>query len=125
MNGSTGHIHTDDLVALSALQQRRLIGQRKLSPVELMQACIAHIEAVYPGVNALAARDFERALGQAGWLRRSADDVQRARQIRGASDRDVTRQAREFRPKRLCGLRRPARWLLHQALKRWLESPGA
>jgi amidase len=60
-------MHTDDLVALSALQQRRLIGQRKLSPVELMQACIARMEALNPGVNALAATDFERALGQARW----------------------------------------------------------
>lgn len=58
-------MRADDLVALSAVQQRRLIGQRKLSPVELMQACIARMEALNPGVNALAATDFERALAQA------------------------------------------------------------
>lgn len=58
-------MRADDLVSLTAVQQRRLIGQRKLSPVELMQACIARIEAVNPGVNALAATDFERALAQA------------------------------------------------------------
>ena len=58
-------MHADDVVSLSAVQQRRLIGQRKLSPVELMQACIARMEALNPGVNALAATDFERALAQA------------------------------------------------------------
>ncbi len=58
-------MRADDLVALSAVQQRRLIGQRKLSPMELMQACIARMEALNPGVNALAATDFERALAQA------------------------------------------------------------
>jgi Asp-tRNA(Asn)/Glu-tRNA(Gln) amidotransferase A subunit family amidase len=58
-------MRADDLVSLTAVQQRRLIGQRKLSPVELMRACIARIEAVTPGVNALAATDFERALAQA------------------------------------------------------------
>lgn len=58
-------MRADDLVVLSAVQQRRLIGQRKLSPVELMQACIARMEALNPGVNALAATDFERALAQA------------------------------------------------------------
>lgn len=58
-------MRNDDLVALSAVQQRRLIGQRKLSPVDLMQACIARIEALNHGVNALAATDFERALAQA------------------------------------------------------------
>ena len=58
-------MRADDLVALGAVQQRRLIGQRKLSPVQLMQACIARIEALNPGVNALAATDFERALLQA------------------------------------------------------------
>ncbi len=58
-------MRVDDLVTLSAVQQRRLIGQRQLSPVDLMQACIARIEALNPGVNALAATDFERALAQA------------------------------------------------------------
>lgn len=54
-------MRADDLVGLSAVEQRRLIGQRKLSPVELMDACIARIEALNPAVNAIAATDFERA----------------------------------------------------------------
>jgi amidase len=52
----------DDLLALTAVQQRRLIGQRRISPVDLMQACIGRIEALNPGVNAIAAMDFDRAL---------------------------------------------------------------
>jgi Asp-tRNA(Asn)/Glu-tRNA(Gln) amidotransferase A subunit family amidase len=45
----------------SAVELRRLIGSRRLSPVELMDACIARIEAFEPAVNAIAARDFDRA----------------------------------------------------------------
>ena len=55
----------DDLLALDAVQLRRLIGRRAVSPVALMQACIARIEALNPGVNAIAATDFERALASA------------------------------------------------------------
>ncbi|MCA0242060.1 MAG: amidase [Proteobacteria bacterium] len=55
----------DDLLALGAVEQRRLIGQRRLSPLELMQACIARIEALNPAVNAVCATDFERALAAA------------------------------------------------------------
>ena len=42
----------DTLVALSAVAMRRLIGNKQVSPVELMQACIARSEALNPGVNA-------------------------------------------------------------------------
>ncbi len=55
----------DEILALDAVQQRRLIGSRALSPVDLMQASIARIEALNPGVNAIAATDFERALAAA------------------------------------------------------------
>jgi Asp-tRNA(Asn)/Glu-tRNA(Gln) amidotransferase A subunit family amidase len=58
MNSST-------LPEKSAVELRRLIGSRQLSPVELMQACIARIEAFNPAVNAMAATDFERALDAA------------------------------------------------------------
>lgn len=43
---------------LPATETRRLIGTRRLSPVELLESCIARIEAVDPAVNALPARDF-------------------------------------------------------------------
>ncbi|WP_304303781.1 amidase [Pseudacidovorax intermedius] len=53
------------LVELSAVEQRRLIGARQLSPVELLEACIARIEQVNPFVNAVTATCFERARGEA------------------------------------------------------------
>jgi len=56
---------SDDIVALSATEMRRRIGARQLSPVELLQACIARIEATNPYVNAVTATCFERALGEA------------------------------------------------------------
>lgn len=54
-----------ELVELSAVEQRRLIGARQLSPVELLEACIARIEQVNPFVNAVTATCFERARGEA------------------------------------------------------------
>jgi Asp-tRNA(Asn)/Glu-tRNA(Gln) amidotransferase A subunit family amidase len=53
--------HDPTLTARSAVELRRLIGSRQLSPVELMDACIARIEALNPAINAIAATDFERA----------------------------------------------------------------
>jgi Asp-tRNA(Asn)/Glu-tRNA(Gln) amidotransferase A subunit family amidase len=46
---------------LTATEARRLIGSRRLSPIELVESCIARIEAVDHAVNAMVARDFERA----------------------------------------------------------------
>ena len=46
---------------LTAVVARRLIGQKKLAPSELMESCIARIEAVDHAVNAMVARDFDRA----------------------------------------------------------------
>ncbi|MBI0329479.1 amidase [Burkholderia plantarii] len=56
---------SDTLTELSAVEARRLIGAGQLSPVELLDACIARIEAVGPAVNALAATAFERARDEA------------------------------------------------------------
>lgn len=53
--------HDDTLPRHSAVELRRLIGSRQVSPVELMDACIARIEAINPAINAIAATDFERA----------------------------------------------------------------
>lgn len=50
---------------LDATEARRLIGTRKLSPVELLESCIAQIEAVDPKVNALVVRAFDRARAEA------------------------------------------------------------
>lgn len=49
------------LVHLSAVELRRRIGNKDISPVELLEACIARIEAVNPAVNAICATDYERA----------------------------------------------------------------
>ena len=50
---------------LSALEARRLIGTRRLSPVELLDACIGRIERVNPAVNAVTATAYERAREEA------------------------------------------------------------
>jgi amidase len=46
---------------LTAVEARRLIGAKRLSPLELTDSCIARITAVDPAVNAMVARDFDRA----------------------------------------------------------------
>lgn len=50
---------------LGALEARRLIGCKSLSPVELAKACIERVETLNPAVNALVARDFDRVLDEA------------------------------------------------------------
>jgi Asp-tRNA(Asn)/Glu-tRNA(Gln) amidotransferase A subunit family amidase len=54
-----------DITSLTAVEMRRRIGARQLSPVELLEACIARIEAVNPYVNAVTATCFERARDEA------------------------------------------------------------
>jgi Asp-tRNA(Asn)/Glu-tRNA(Gln) amidotransferase A subunit family amidase len=46
---------------LSAVTARRLIGEKKLSPVELLDSCLARIGAVNHAVNAMVALDADRA----------------------------------------------------------------
>ncbi|PZP40119.1 MAG: amidase [Azospirillum brasilense] len=46
---------------LSAVEARALIGEKKLSATELLESCIARIEAVDHAVNAMVARDYGRA----------------------------------------------------------------
>lgn len=50
-----------ELVSLSAVELRKLIGTKAISPVELLDACIARIEAVNPAVNAVTATQFDAA----------------------------------------------------------------
>ncbi len=56
---------------LSAVEARRLIGGKKLPPLELLESCIARIEAVNPAVNAVVAMDYARARADA----KSAEDA--------------------------------------------------
>lgn len=53
------------ITEISAVELRRLIGARKLSPVELLEACIARIEQLNPYVNAITATWYERARAEA------------------------------------------------------------
>jgi amidase len=46
---------------LSALDARRAIGRRELSPVELLESCLARIEATNGAVNAMVAMDVDTA----------------------------------------------------------------
>ena len=50
-----------NLCGLTATEARRLIGERKLSPVDLLEACIAQIEAINPQINAVVTKSYERA----------------------------------------------------------------
>jgi len=50
---------------LNAVEARRLIGRKKLAPTELLTSCIERIEAVDHAVNAMVARDFDRARASA------------------------------------------------------------
>ncbi|KQW54131.1 amidase [Variovorax sp. Root411] len=54
-----------ELVEKSAVELRRLIGSKAVSPVELLEACIGRIERVNPFVNAVTATCFERARAEA------------------------------------------------------------
>lgn len=46
---------------LSAIEARRLIGTKALSPVELLDSCLARIDATNPTLNALVALDRDGA----------------------------------------------------------------
>ena len=50
---------------LDALDARAMIGRKQLSPVELLESCIARREAVDPAVNAMVAHDDDTAWAQA------------------------------------------------------------
>jgi Asp-tRNA(Asn)/Glu-tRNA(Gln) amidotransferase A subunit family amidase len=50
---------------LTAVEARRLIEARELSPVELVESCLARIDAIDPAVNAVVTRADERALTEA------------------------------------------------------------
>ncbi|HUF85962.1 MAG TPA: amidase family protein [Thermohalobaculum sp.] len=50
---------------LTAVEARRLIGRKALSPVELMASCLARIERVNPALNAVVTLDADAALDAA------------------------------------------------------------
>jgi len=54
-----------ELCDLGAVELRRLMGSRRISPVELLESCLARIDAVNPTVNALTATCVARARDEA------------------------------------------------------------
>ena len=66
--------HEHSLAERPATELRQLIRSRQISPRELLQACIARIEAVNPLVNAVTATCFERAHREAQAAERAVLD---------------------------------------------------
>ncbi|ANN68514.1 amidase [Bordetella bronchialis] len=60
----------DSLVSWSTVALRRAIGDKTVSPVELLQACLARIESLNPYLNAITATCYDRAMAEA----RAAED---------------------------------------------------
>ncbi len=54
-----------ELCDLSAVELRRRIGTKEVSPVELVASCVTRIEAVNPALNAVVALDLDRARTEA------------------------------------------------------------
>jgi len=61
---------------LTAIEARRLIGRRKLSPVELLESCLTRIGEVNHAVNAVVALD-ENARPRRRQGSRSRSDARR------------------------------------------------
>ncbi len=55
----------EKLLAESAVELRRRIGSKEISPVELLEACIERIERINPAVNAVTATCYDRAREEA------------------------------------------------------------
>src|SRR5260370_8997741 len=55
----------EELVSLSAVELRRRIGTKEISPVELLDACLERIEEENPAVNAVTAMSGKRARKEA------------------------------------------------------------
>ncbi|GGE99880.1 amidase [Aliidongia dinghuensis] len=60
------------LCDLSAVELRRLIGTKEISPVELLDDCLGRIEAVNPAINAVVALDIDGAQAAAREAERQA-----------------------------------------------------
>ena len=55
----------EQLLAASAVELRRRIGSKEISPVELLEACIERIARINPAVNAVTATCYDRARTEA------------------------------------------------------------
>ena len=54
-----------ELCDIEAVELRRLIGMKAISPVELLESCLRRIEAVNPALNAITATAIDRAKAEA------------------------------------------------------------
>ncbi len=61
----SGPAEAQELVANSAVALRHMMASGEISPVELLEACIAQIEAINPYVNAVTATCYDRARAEA------------------------------------------------------------
>jgi amidase len=73
----------DALLALPAVELRRRIGSKEISPVELLEACIARIEEINPAVNAITATCYDRARVEAHAAERAALRGEQLGQLHG------------------------------------------
>ncbi|MCH8962118.1 MAG: amidase, partial [Bacteroidetes bacterium] len=62
---------SDDIARLSASELRRRIGQREVSPVEVVEACLEQVERYNGTINAVVTLN-ERALDEARQLEQQA-----------------------------------------------------
>ncbi len=56
---------TDTFASLDATEQAKLVRQRKVKPIELVDAAIARIERINPAINAVVTPMFEQARASA------------------------------------------------------------
>src|SRR5260370_35907949 len=54
-----------ELCDIGAVELRRMIGAKEISPVELLASCLERIERVNPALNAVTARCVDRAKEEA------------------------------------------------------------
>ena len=50
---------------LDAIEARKLIGNKELSPIELTKSCLEQVEKINPSINAVVAIDEDEVLKQA------------------------------------------------------------
>ena len=54
-----------ELCDLTAIEARRCIGTKEISPVELLESCIARTQVINPVVNSIVTTCYDRAREEA------------------------------------------------------------
>ncbi len=73
----------EQLLQLSSVELRRCIGRKEISPVELVEAAIARIEALNPSVNAVCDTVYARARAEAKAAEKAVRDGERLGPLHG------------------------------------------